>query len=444
MVPFYTTVLSVEQFGDASIIQTTANLLTPILTCLISEAVLRYCFFKNSNLNLIFSVGLKFTILASFFALVLIVFASLLLSSATWSNYMWYIPIIVLTYSISKLLHCFCRGIDKVKISAMAGVLQTFVVVSVNLILLGVFKCGIWAYILAFILGDFCGFLYMAVKVKVWRFVSLSYNQSLEKSMLRYSLPLVPIKISWWALSSLNQYIVLIYLGMGAVGVYSATLRIPTLLTVLADIFAQAWLLSALKDYDSPDTKSFIIKMSRLFLVVVVLLSALIIMFSHPIAIVMLKGTFSNYWYIAPLLFVSVFLGAVTGFLGSIFSAERKNIIQATSTVIGAAVSIIVILILIKSIGIIATAVSTLLGYFIITLIRLWGTRRYIKLEISFGGLTLQTLLLITESIFVMKELYLFAILTLCLIICVNFNSIKQLISNFNILFHRNGKTCNS
>lgn len=68
-----------------------------------------------------------------------------------------------------------------------------------------------------------------------------------------FSMPLVSNQISWWALSSVNRYVMLAWLGVSAVGIYSATLRIPSILTVLCDIFAQAWLLSALKDYGTDE-----------------------------------------------------------------------------------------------------------------------------------------------------------------------------------------------
>lgn len=43
LVPFYTTVLSTEEYGAADLITTTVNLLYPVLTVMISTAVLRFC-----------------------------------------------------------------------------------------------------------------------------------------------------------------------------------------------------------------------------------------------------------------------------------------------------------------------------------------------------------------------------------------------------------------
>lgn len=428
MVPFYTTVMSTAAFGDANIIQSTSTFLYPIFTCLISDAVLRFCYLKEMNIKAVFSEGFRFTMASGLGTILFVGFAQFFIPDKYWTANIWFIPLLVLSSSFSRLMHCFCRGIDRVKISAIAGVIQTIIVVSFNLIFLGIFKFGVWAYLLAFLLGDVVGILYMIFKVKIGKYIEYKRNNALMHSMLRFSLPLVPNNISWWAINNLNQYIVLAFLGLSAVGIYTATLRIPSTLTVLSEIFTQAWLLSALKDYEKEESKQFIRKMSGLFLSLIAMFTAIIIILSYPLSLLLLKGEFSNYWYISPFMFVSVFLGVITGFLGSIFSAERKNKIQATSTMIGACISIIGSLIFTKYIGIIVVAISTTIGYFIITSLRLWGALKYIKLDLNFRKLIIQTTILVVEAILVMNKLYYLAsIVILCLII-INMKSLKLMI----------------
>ena len=194
-------------------------------------------------------------------------------------------------------------------------------------------------------------------------------NQKLRKDMLKYSIPLVPNSLSWWALSSVNRYVMLAWLGVSAVGIYSATLRIPTILTVLCDIFAQAWLLSALKDYGSDESKRFIRSMHNKYFALLIILTAFIILLSYPLAKVLLSGDFSQYWWVTPYLFISVFYGALVGFLGSIFSSERKNTMQFVSTMIGAIMSILITLLFLKQHGVYVVAISTMVGFYVIWLI---------------------------------------------------------------------------
>lgn len=62
MIPLYTAVLSTEEYGISDMVQTTAQMLFPILTCMIADAILRFCFIKNVDRRKLFSTGLRVTL----------------------------------------------------------------------------------------------------------------------------------------------------------------------------------------------------------------------------------------------------------------------------------------------------------------------------------------------------------------------------------------------
>lgn len=427
MVPFYTTVLSSQQYGDANIVQTTANLLYPLLTGLLADAVLRFCFIDKVCKNKVFSIGLITVAIATLASCLLLYIYLAVVNNNLLGNYVYFLPAIVFAYSLQRVMHCFCRGIDKVKISASAGLIQTIIIILLNLLFLLYFKFGVSGYLTAFLLGDLLSAIYMIIASKAWKYFCIDYDRSLWKEMLKYSLPLIPNQVSWWAVSSINQYIVLAYLGISAVGIYTATLRIPSILTVLSDIFAQAWLLSALKDYGNDESKSFIKSMHQNFLVAITLLTSIIILLSYPLAILLLQGSFSEYWFISPLLFVSVYLGSLTGFVGSIFSAERKNNILALSTVVGAVVIVATSFLLVDKINILGIAISTLLGYYVIYIIRVIGVQKYICLNGSGFKVSMYCAILIIESILVINGKYILGALAVILITGLNFRILSKI-----------------
>ena len=65
MIPLYTAVLSTEEYGISDMVQTTAQMLFPILTCMIADAILRFCFIKNVDRRKLFSTGLSVTLTAT-------------------------------------------------------------------------------------------------------------------------------------------------------------------------------------------------------------------------------------------------------------------------------------------------------------------------------------------------------------------------------------------
>lgn len=427
MVPFYTTVLSSEQYGDANIVQTTANLLYPILTGLLADAVLRFCFIDKVDKNKVFSIGIRAIVVATLSCCVLLLLYLAFINNNLFGNYVYFLPAIVFAYSLQRVMHCFCRGIDKVKISASAGLIQTIIIILLNLLFLLYFKFGVSGYLTAFLLGDLLSAIYMIIASRAWKYFCFDYDRTLCKEMLKYSLPLVPNQISWWAVSSINQFIVLAFLGMSAVGIYTATLRIPTILTVLSDIFAQAWLLSALKDYGNEESKTFIKSMHQNFVSAITLLTSIIILLSYPLAIILLRGSFSDYWYIAPFLFVSVYLGSLTGFVGSIFSAEKKNNNLALSTVIGAIVIVATSFLLVEKFNILGIAISTLLGYYVIYIIRVIGVKKYIILNGAASKVSIYCVILIIESVLVINDQYIWGALAVILITGINFKILSKI-----------------
>ncbi len=427
MVPLYTAVLSTEEYGISDLVQTTSSLLYPLLTCMISEAVLRFSFLHEEySIKSVFSVGFKVTLLSIIVCALLGIFFPLISFFKSLGAYVFFIPVYFSTQSLLNLGHKFARGIDKVKVSAAAGLLQVVTIIVLNLLFLLVLRIGIIGYLLSYILGDCISILFIGYRCRANTYWVREDNRYLQKQMLRYSLPLVPNSLSWWALSSVNRYIMLSVVGISVVGIYSATLRIPSILTVLSDIFAQAWLLSALKNYGTPESRAFIKAMHKRFFSLLIVLTGAIILLSEPMAKLLLSGEFSSYWFIIPYLFISVFFGALVGFLGSIFSAERKNTMQFVSTMVGAVVSVLFTVLLLKRYGVIIVSLATMIGYFVIWLIRRLAVNQYI--DIGFGTLEsiLQGLVLLALAVLTSKGMYIWAVC--CLIIIVIWNS-KTLIS---------------
>ena len=422
MVPLYTYILTPEDYGIANLVQTTSNLMYPLLSISIAESVLRFCFIDKYNKSIIISYGVRVILIGSIISLILgVIFAQMPLFSEI-GSFVYFIPVQFFLNSSLKLLHSFARGINKVKVSATAGVFNTFLIIILNLAFLLILKIGVLGYILSYVIADFCVLILLLFQTKAYNYITKRKDQILFKEMANYSIPLVPNSISWWALDSFNQYLILSAIGLHFVGMYSAALKIPSILTVFADIFAQAWLLSALKDYGSNASKAFIKKVYENYSAVLLLASSLIILFTYPLAKILLSGQFLEAWRFIPFLFVSVFWGAFVGFYGSIFSAERKNIMQLISTLVGAGISIIVAIIFVKEYQLYAIALSNMIGYFVIWLVRRISVEKYIELGVSTPRSLAYGCCLIIEAILVSRGLIIWAILVFLSLLIININ----------------------
>ena len=76
LTPFYTSVLSPEQFGDVNLIVDTSNLIIPIATICITDAVIRFGLDRAVDRNQVFTNG--FLVLLSGFGIMLVLMPVLL------------------------------------------------------------------------------------------------------------------------------------------------------------------------------------------------------------------------------------------------------------------------------------------------------------------------------------------------------------------------------
>ena len=433
MVPLYTYILAPEDYGIANLVQTTSNLLYPILSITIAESVLRFCFIDKYVKAIVFSYGVRVILFGSFVSVILgLIFRQISIFEEI-GLYVYFIPVQFMLNATLRLLHSFARGIDKVRVSATAGVINTFLIIAFNLFFLLVLKIGVMGYMLSYACADTIVAFYLIYKTDAMHFVTLKRDGELFKSMIGYCLPLMPNSISWWALDSFNQYLILSAIGLHFVGMYSAALKIPTILTVFADIFAQAWLLSAIKDYGSEESKMFIKNVYKSYSSILVVVTSLIILFTYPLAKILLSGQFFEAWRFIPYLFISVFWGAFVGFYGSIFSAERKNIMQLVSTLVGATISVVIALIFVKEFNLYAIAIANMIGYFIIWLVRRISVNKYIDLGISTFRSIFYGAILIVEAWLVSSGYHYYAIFIFIILTALN---MKQLL--YIIIYFRN------
>lgn len=217
--------------------------------------------------------------------------------------------------------------------------------------------------------------------------------------MLRYSSPIIANSISWWINNVSDRYIVTWFCGIAANGVYSVSTKIPSILNVMQTIFNQAWDLSAVRDFDPKDKNGFFRNTYRAYNCLMVIVCSFVIASDKLLAKFLYIGKFYIAWKYVPFLTIAIVFGALTGYLGGFFTAVKDSKVYATSTVYGAVVNIILNFILVPLIGVIGASISTAVCYIVVWLIRVFQSRKYIKLKINWGRDISSYLLLIIQAV---------------------------------------------
>ena len=134
LTPLYTSILSPDQYSIADLVMQTSNLLIPIFTVSIANAVMRFGMDKAEDKASVFTTG--FTTISLGFAALLVCSPALLLLSGGINDY---IPII-LAYVLASGMHSLClqfvRSQGHVKLFAFDGILNTMLTIVLNIMFL--------------------------------------------------------------------------------------------------------------------------------------------------------------------------------------------------------------------------------------------------------------------------------------------------------------------
>lgn len=432
LVPLYTNVLTTSEYGVFDFYVTSILLLTPLLSSNILDAVMRFTLDKNSNPNDVFSIGLRYCIIAVFACLLLTIVNLRMHIIETLTMYPVYF-ILYFTFSLLQdLMNQFARGLEKISDVAVGGIINSVVVVSLNIYFLIYLKLGVNYYFLSYIIAFAITSVYLIVRLKVWRYiVPCEHNDTLKKGMISYSRPLILQNIGSWINNLSDRYIVTWLCGTAANGIYSISYKIPSMLTVFQTIFNQAWTISAVKSYND-DQDNFYTKIYRMYNLGTVVLCSILIIMDKLIARILFAKEFYEAWKYAPFLIISVVFNSMAGLLGGVLIAAKKSNEIAITTVVGASVNTVLNIAFVLLWGPVGAAIATLISYFLVWITRIITIHRIIKIRINLGRdifvyivLLLQAVMLLwlPSSIF----LYFGQLFCFCLIICLMLKDIKLL-----------------
>lgn len=384
MMPYYTRVLERSELGNGDLIIQVANLLIPVVSIGISNAIIRYGMDKNYSKSHVFTGAIS----AVFGGYLLFLFFSPLLNQIPFNDneikanfYLTYIYI--LTSCLRMLCAQFVRAKQFVKLFAFDGLLATITVIFFNIVFLSVFQMGIAGFVLATICSDFLSACFLFVMAGLHRYVNFArMDWSVLGAMLRFSIPLIPANIFWWITNVSDRYMLTQMLVGGAAinGVYVMAYRIPNMISLVSGFFTDAWQMSAITENDKGRDKFY----TRVFSAYVALMftaASGLILFSKLIIHILVAPEYYEAWRYVPLLLASSVFSCLVTFLGSIYMVEKKSILTLLTTVAGAVINIILNLLLIPKYQANGAAFATFFSYFSVFLLRIINTHRYVKIR---------------------------------------------------------------
>lgn len=405
MVRFYTEVLTPSDYGTADLIMQGANLLFPVISMGIVEGVFRFALGNPKKRRNIFSAGVWVITGGS---AVLAAVTGLTWSADLFDDVLWLMAI----YTIASCYHSLCaqfiRAQGKMALYAGQGMLNTVLVIGLNILFLLVFKWSITGYVLSTAVADILCSGFLVFKEKLWQYLTVKPGKGLLAHMLRYSVPLIPTTIFWWITSVSDRYMITAFLGSDANGIYAVAAKIPTLLTLMATIFLEAWQFSAIAESagERKEHIRFYSKIWKIFMSAMFLAGGVVIALSQWEIRVLSADEYYSAWQYIPLLSAAMIFSSFVTFAGSIYVVEKKSLLSFGTSMAGAAVNILLNLILIPTeLGIQGAVIATFSSYFLVFLIRSKNARKLLPFRLYSQRLTVNCMIMAIQIIWLVGEL---------------------------------------
>lgn len=430
LVPFYTAILSTAEYGTSDMLTTSVNLIMPIFTLMIYEAVMRYALDVSDDRKQVFSTGLYVTVIG---CLVVGIGAQFFRLFESAKDYVWLFIFYYISLVFYNLILQFVKGIEKVGVYSVAGVMNTFIYIMCNIVFLLFFKWGIRGYLLAFVVGHTLSALYAFIYAKVYLYVIHYSKLKIEylKNMLRYSVPMIPNSISWWISNSSDKYILTYFWGVSENGIYSVAYKIPSILTIVINIFISAWQISAIDDFGSEESKKFYANIYDKYECLLFIGSAILIGITQIISKYLFSKDFYGAWLFTPILICASVFNSLAAFYGSIYTSAKKTSMLLYSTLIGAVGNIVLNFALIPKFGAMGAAIATMFSYIMVWLVRVINSRKLLNFSIKVKRDLWVYIILIAEVILICKNInpyYIVSIVSIILIFAICWKNVMDVV----------------
>lgn len=427
LIKLHTTYLDPTLFSQKDLIEQTANFLIPIFSFSVADAIIRYGIDKAYNNRQVFSTGVVISMMG---ATILALLSPLFNLIPYLDGYGFVLYLYVYTSCFRSICSQFVRAKGQVKLFAFDGILATLSLLLFNVLFLVILKWGVFGYLFSIILSDFCSGLFLCYMGNLKSYFRIKdINRDVFKTMLRYSLPLIPTAIMW-SITSVSDRIFVKYMhGSDANGLYSAATKIPNLISIVSTIFFQAWNMSAISEHKNKDVAKFYTTVFSAYQSVMYIAAAFLIALIIPLTKILLaQQYFVSYQYM-PMLCLAVLLLSFSQFLSSIYNATQHTKNSFYTSLAAATVNIILNIALIPTWGVQGAAVATFASYLVCYIIRIFDTRRYIRFKTDHMKTFMNLLVLggMTGVLLLMPDGWIdYLIAGVCFITIVNFSAVVK------------------
>lgn len=393
--PLYTALLSTEEYGIVDLFSTYIMLLIPLITFQMEQALFRYLIDARDDENekrVLVSTVIAFALfqISLFFVIFLIA------QSFINNEYKYFLFTNVVVYIFSDIMLQLSRGLGDNKTYAIASFITALSTMSLNILFIVVLRLGAIGMFQAIFLANLVCIIFIFFRKKIYSYLRFeSIKISKIKELLKYSFPLVPNSLSWWALNASDRIVVSIFLGVASNGILAVSSKFSSIYISFYNIFNLTWMESATLHIQDEDRDDFFSKtistVFRLFSSVCFCIIA-VMPFLFPFLI---NEKFELAYYQIPIYMLAALLNMLLASYSVVYIALKMTKKMAKTAAFAGIINILSLLLMIKGFGLYAASISSVIAYGSMMIYRYLDIKKYIKIKIEKGLLLTEVLMLV-------------------------------------------------
>lgn len=271
----------------------------------------------------------------------------------------------------------------------------------------------LWA---RFFATAFFGLIFLYITLKNATFV---INVKQIRHALVFSLPLVPATLATYLYSMFDRVLIEKYLTLGALGIFSTASTLAFLLNIVSHGAYKAFEPHFFKTYGTSGFDSAFAKVRDILLFVVLIGGLFICGYSEDFLKIFSSTQYETARYYIPILTIGAVASAMSLMYGTIVTARGKTKISAAITIIGAALSIILDVVLLRFWGLWAAAFISMFSFVFLC----YGNMFFAHVKVDhvkpFFGVLIAALSMYLMTFIIHFESILLSVFVKLIIICV-------------------------
>lgn len=275
-IPIFTAYLTPEQYGNISLFNIAVEI------CVIVIIMGGNSYYKMEYLSFINPLTVLYNVIFNI-SYIFLLFLMIVLPLSICINSVFLIhilPVIGLCAYLQSVMYVFisyfqCKenavlvGCINLIFSVLNSILMVYLLIDTDMRELARY----WSYGLALFLSIVIIVFFLTKKN------SQKLDWSINRSLLKFGLEVMPHSLSWWARSGMDRLLIGWFLNVSMVGIYSLAMQITSLLPLLCNAVNQAFIPTIVRELNSKSIKKVknLLIRSTFFIVGVCILTALLV-----------------------------------------------------------------------------------------------------------------------------------------------------------------------